>query len=65
MILLRAQGHAPSASTVGRILTYLRKHGRLVEPKRRFLGAPQRRPSRPYAMRKPNAYHARRPGDLV
>jgi len=65
VILLRAQGHATSASTVGRILTSLRKHGRLVEPKRRPLGAAKRRPRRPYAMRKPQEYHPRRPGDLV
>jgi transposase InsO family protein len=65
VILLRAQGHVTSASTVGRILTSLKKQGRLVEPTRRPLGAARRRPHRPYAMRKPKAYHARRPGDLV
>lgn len=65
VILLRAQGQATSASTVGRILTYLKRHGRLVEPKRRALGAARRRPHRPYAMRKPHAYHPRQPGDLV
>jgi len=65
VILLRAQGQATSASTVGRILTSLKKHGRLVEPKRRPIGAAKRRPTRPYAMRKPHAYHPQRPGDLV
>jgi hypothetical protein len=65
VILLRAQGHAASASTVGRILTYSKKHGRLVEPKRRPLRAVTRRPCRPYTMCKPKEYHARRPGDLV
>src|SRR3989304_4248013 len=65
VILLRAQGQATSASTVGRILTYLKRHGRLVEPQRRALGAARRRPHRPYAMRKPKEYHPRQPGDLV
>ena len=64
-ILLRTQGHAASASTVGRILTYLKTHGRLVEAKRRVLGRAKRRVSRPYAMRKPKEYRARHPGDLV
>lgn len=65
VVLLRSQGHTASTSTVGRILTSLKKHGRLVEPRRRPIGAAKRRPRRPYAMRKPQAYCPRRPGDLV
>ena len=65
VVLLRSKGHCTSASTVGRILTYLKKHGRLVEPKRTTLRTHQRRRTRPYAIRKPKQYHAVRPGDLV
>src|SRR3989304_7512109 len=42
VILLRAQGQATSASTGGRILTSLKKRGRLVEPPRRAPGGAPR-----------------------
>ncbi len=50
---------------VGRILTRLRQHGQLVEPRRRPVSARKARRPRPYAIRKPAAYTVTRPGDLV
>jgi len=34
VVLVCSKGHLVSTSTVGRILSYLKKHGRLVDPKR-------------------------------
>lgn len=66
VVLLRREGLRLSTSMVGRLLTYLKKHGRLHEPPRPRLGFSRRpRPPRPYAVRKPAAYTARAPGDLV
>ncbi|TAJ91169.1 IS481 family transposase [bacterium] len=65
VVLLRSKGHRTSTSTVGRILSYLKKHGRLIEPKRTALRATRHRRTRPYAIRKPKEYRATRPGDLV
>lgn len=62
-LLLRA-GVNLSVSTVGRILAYLRRAGRLREPLRRSL-AQRRAWTRPYATRKPREYVPREPGDLV
>jgi putative transposase len=53
-----------SASTVGRILSYLKKRCELTEPKRNAVSA-KRKSKRPYAVRKPKEYIAERPGDLV
>ena len=64
-VLLKREGLPTSASTVGRILTYLKQHGRLHEPPRFAISARRRRLPRPYATRKPNDYVARQPGDLV
>jgi transposase InsO family protein len=51
---------------VGRILTQLKRHGRLVEPPRTGVPGSRRalRP-RPYAVRKPKQYAVLEPGDLV
>jgi transposase InsO family protein len=51
---------------VGRILTQLKRQGRLVEPPRTGVPGSRRalRP-RPYAVRKPREYAASEPGDLV
>ena len=51
---------------VGRILTQLKRQGRLVEPPRSGVPGSRRalRP-RPYAVRKPKQYAVSRPGDLV
>jgi len=63
VVLLREQGYMTSASTVGRVLRYLRRRGALVEPVRRAISAP-RRLRRPYAIRKPKEYKPLIPGDL-
>lgn len=66
VVLLRREGLRLSTSMVGRLLTYLKKHGRLHEPPRPGRGLSRRaRSPRPYAVRKPAAYSARAPGDLV
>lgn len=64
VVLLDRQGHETSASTVGRILGYLKGKGELVEPKRRAISA-RRRARRPYGIRKPKNYVPKAPGDLV
>lgn len=65
VVLLKRQGLVVSTSRVGRILTYLKKHGRLIEPSRIAVTTRKRRPVRPYAIRKPKDYEAHCPGDLV
>lgn len=65
VVLLRPKGHSASTSTIGRILTYLKKHGRLVEPKCNTISVKRRRLLRPYATRKPKDYQALLPGHLV
>ena len=64
VVLVRDQGHEASTSTVGRILTNLKHRGELKEPKRRSISA-KRKSRRPYGVRKPGDYIAKRPGDLV
>lgn len=64
VVLLREQGYMTSASTVGRVLRYLKRRGVLVEPVRRVISA-TRRWRRPYAIRKPKDYKPLEPGDLV
>ena len=64
VVLLREQGYMTSASTVGRVLRYLKRRGVLVEPVRRGISAP-RKLRRPYAIRKPKEYKPLIPGDLV
>ncbi len=65
VVLLRRQDWRVSTSMVGRILRRLKDRGVLVEAVRsqRPRGDHSRR--RAYATRKPKAYKARRPGDLV
>ena len=64
IVLLKERGWQTSASTVGRIVTYLKKRGELIEPRRMAVSA-KRKPKRPYAARKPKDYKAKKPGDLV
>src|SRR2546427_4848963 len=58
--------HPVSTSMVGRILSQMKRQGRLIEPLRRGVAGSRRalRP-RPYAVRKPKQYTVSRPGDLV
>jgi transposase InsO family protein len=53
-----------SVSRVGRILSYLKARGAIVEPAR-AVKARQRRWRRPYGVRKPPGYAVSAPGDLV
>lgn len=64
-VLLRGEGCDLSASTVGRILGYLKNRGVLKEPISNHVSAHQRQRNRPYATRKPKDYAARLPGDIV
>ena len=63
-ILLGNGGTQVSASTVGRIIGYLKRRGELVEPQRRSK-SDKRRVRRPYAVRKPRDWTVSEPGDLV
>jgi len=63
-VLLADEGIETSASTVGRIIKYLKRRGDLVEPQRRVISA-KRRMQRQYAVRKPKDYAPEQPGDLV
>jgi len=65
VVLLGREGVKASASTVGRILAYLKGRGLLWEPIRRAISCRRRRPQRPFATRKPKDYQAQAPGDLV
>jgi putative transposase len=64
-VLLAREGWSLSSSRVGRILTWLRKRGELVEPPRAGISARKRLASRPWAVRKPKEYVPIAPGDLV
>jgi transposase InsO family protein len=64
-ILLSREGIRTSASTVGRLLNYLKVRGLLREPPRNGITKRKRRPARPYAIRKPKDYQPKKPGDLV
>ncbi len=64
--LLRSAGWSVSTSMAGRILTRLRQRGVLVEPPAAAAVAVRKpQPPRPYAVRKPKDYRARKPGDIV
>lgn len=65
VVLLGEKGYKTSASTVGRILAYLRRTGQLVEPTMKAISTKRRSIKRPYAVRKPKGYHVFEPGDLV
>jgi putative transposase len=64
-VLLRKQGFQTSASSVGRILSSLKKRGALIEPKPNHISAHKKHPKRPYAIRKPKDFLIQHPGDLV
>lgn len=63
-VLLEAEGRYLPVSRVGRILARLRRSGELREPLVRARRR-QRRPPRPYAVRKPWGLRVVAPGDLV
>jgi len=65
VVLLRREGRRLSTSMVGRILSYLKKRGVLVEPLRPGIRVRGPRPPRPWAVRKPRDWRVEQPGDLV
>ncbi len=65
VVLLRQDGFEMSASTVGRIVMYLKRRGLLKEPIPNYVSAGKRAKERPYAVRKPKDYEAKVVGDLV
>jgi len=64
-ILLHRGGFDCSVSMVGRILHKLKERGVLKEPVSNYISARKRRWQRPYAIRKPKEYMAKKPGDIV
>jgi len=64
-VLMGREGRQTSTSTVGRILSYLKKRGLIHDPPRKALVSTRRAKKRPYALRKPKNYSPRFPGDLV
>lgn len=64
IVLVQEAGFSTSESTVGRILTYLKKRGEIREPVRKAISA-RRKVRRSYAVRKPRDYAIAQPGDLV
>ena len=64
IVLLNDQGWETSASTVGRILKYLKRRGDIIEPPRKAISV-KRKVQRVYAVRKPKDYYPINPGDLV
>jgi len=65
VVLLSRDGMDISVSMVGRILKKLKERGILREPVMSRISAQRRLMQRIYAVRKPKAYKARLPGDLV
>jgi len=63
--LLRDQGWQCSTSMVGRILRSLQERGVIRKASLKDPWQRPRPPRRPYGMRKPKEYAARRPGDIV
>jgi len=63
--LLHREGFDCSASMVGRILHKLKERGVLKEPIPNHISARKRRWQRPYAIRKPREYIAKKIGDIV
>lgn len=65
-VLLEREHLSVSTSMVGRILTRLKRQGRLVEaPRAGVKGSRRALRVRPYAVRKPKQYAVSAPGDLV
>jgi len=64
-VLLGREGWQISASTVGRILSYLKTRGVLQDPPREVKWGKKRAKRRVYALRKPKNYSVEQPGDLV
>lgn len=63
--ILRKEGVNCSASTVGRIISHLKRTGQLRELPLRRVSVRRRPLRRPYATRKPHDYRPQSPGDIV
>jgi len=64
-ILLKEEGRSMSVSMIGRILKRLKEQEILIEPMPNFVSARKRQRERPYAIRKPQEYQAKEPGDII
>ena len=64
-VLLGREGLQLSASTVGRILTHLKRRGLIHDPPRTFKLSIKQGKKRPFAQRKSKNYAIQVPGDLV
>lgn len=64
-LLLGREGFQTSISTVGRILSYLKKCGLILDPPRTLKTGTKKGNRRPFALRKPKNYAIQVPGDLV
>ncbi len=65
VVLLHRQHINCSASTVGRIITMLKRRGIIKEPVINHVSAHKRAIRRPYGIRKPKDYEATEPGDII
>ena len=64
-VLLGREGYHLSASTTGRVLTYLKGRGLIHDPPRTLTMSKNWGKKRPFALRKPKNYVIQSPGDLV
>lgn len=64
-VLLKREGFNVSVSTVGRTIKRLKDRGVLKEPIPNFISAKKRYLKRAWAVRKPEGYPVKHPGDLV
>jgi len=64
VVLIKKEGFEVSESTVGRILSYLKRRGVLKEPVKKVKARGVAR-KRVYATRKPKEYRVEKPGDMI
>lgn len=64
-VLLEVDGIRLSASSIGRIIRYLKSRKAIPELRYKGRWKGRRKQKRPYAIRKPRSYQAERPGDIV
>lgn len=64
-VLLEVDGIKLSASSIGRIIRYLKSRKAIPELRYKGRWKGRRKQKRPYAIRKPRSYQAERPGDIV
>lgn len=64
-VLLEEEGVLASVSTVGRVITDLKRRHQIPSVHYRKRWKPRKRVQRPYAIRKPKEYEVERPGDII